>query len=471
MNEPKYKGVRAFGSRHHGNGKDGTLWGGEALRPLVDKLIAEVKATGASLPKKEKGFFLTSPPSEEHSPSGEVAPSEKKDSALAEGSEHFSPSEIRAREAAPYKRWETHWSLAAAINAPAVRHERLAWLVGQMFYQTGRAMAEQIVKLQFDQRTVITKADWAEHRAEFLELWRGLMAHWLATLSQPERDQLQILMPEAERDSFRILRGFYTLAARKSCDDFPVAQADLAARLGVSKQYGGQIIAHFDAGGILARTAPPVPHKAAARYRWLLPTEPPGVPTSSSLGAGAPVAAPVSVPTMHEIPAIPALAVPAAASSEATMAQTAPPPPPTQFIELRLLQQLLQVGTLNFDKHRESMQRQGHTPEVIAARVPRLQRAADRLVAAQLAYRLDELTASWNPPHGPRPPHNVAELIFFSAVKDRRYTYGAISVALRSVRDWPNEAACRTIADKLVSIGLLTPDYRVNEDPEQLRSL
>ncbi len=489
MNKPKYRGVRAPGTRNHGNGMLGAIYSGEGLTDFVADLAASSKDNVFSLPEKEKGFFLTASSSEEHAPSGRAAPSEEENIALAESHRKFSAPKLARREPKPYQLWEKSWFRRAAIDTPAVRHDRLAWLVGQMSHQVSRAMAEQIVKLQFDQRTVITNADWAEHRKEFLELWRGLMERWRATLSQPERDQLQLLMTEAERDTFRIVRSFHTLVSTRSEPDFPILQANLAARLGVSKQYAGQIVARLVDQGIIYRTVEPITRLRAAHYRWRLAPiaatpEPSGAQQSipPSIATNATPALPQATAS-HPVPAsigdLPSPHLPADTPVETPKLPHAPnscdqfaqghtpPAPQKQSVEIRFLDHLSKVREVNFNLYRDANLRRGVAADDLEANIERLQRASDRLVALRLAYRLDTATVSLNTPKGALPLSNFHHQLLKNVIKYGTLDLQALQLAVCVGRGGPQHADLETAAGLFVAERLLTPDYRLNPDPDQ----
>ena len=488
MNKPKYKGVRAPGTRNHGNGKLGAIYGGDDLTEFVANLAAVAETNVFSLPEKEKGLFLIPLSSEEHAPSGGAASSEEENIALVESGGSLSAPKLARRDPEPYQLWEKSWFRSAAIDAPAVRHDRLASLVGQMFHQVGRAMAEQIVMLQFDQRAVITKADRTEHRQEFLELWRGLMKRWQAALSQPEHDHLQLLMTEAERDSFRIVRGFHAFVATQSEPDFPIWQANLGARLGVTKQYAGQIVARLVDQGIISRTVEPIPRLRAAHYRWLLAppdaTPEPGgarqsVPPSTATNvnpvlpqatASHPVLASTGdLPPQH-LPAYTPIETPKPLRSTNSCDQSAkghsPPASQKQSVEVRFLDHLYKVGKVDFDVFRSAKLRQGVPLDVVDAQIGRLQSACNRLVALRLAYRLDANTVSVNTPKGALPLSNLHHQLLRNVMKYGTLDLRALQLAVCAGRGGPQHADLETAAKLFVAERLLTPDYRLNADPD-----
>lgn len=134
-------------------------------------------------------------------------------------------------------------------------------------------MAEKFVLEQFARRQCRTNANEKEHLREFGDFWGGLHLEWLAILTAAERTIFEDLVPDCERDAFRIVRSYARKAAVDNRPDFRVVRDDLAARVGMTGRGAGLLIRRFSSAGILDRTQEYVPHKSAARYRYLLPME------------------------------------------------------------------------------------------------------------------------------------------------------------------------------------------------------
>jgi hypothetical protein len=157
------------------------------------------------------------------------------------------------------------------ITATGTRNGKLANLVGEIFHQVGRDMAQRLAAAQFQTKTAATKADEAEHMASFEKLWAGLAEKWAATLSVAERDLFTQLETENERDAFRIVRSFARKAAQDGVPDFPIVRDSLAERLGVTGKGAAWIRDKLAKLGIIAKTRDYIPNKFAARYKWLVP--------------------------------------------------------------------------------------------------------------------------------------------------------------------------------------------------------
>ena len=92
---------------------------------------------------------------------------------------------------------------------------------------------------------------------------------WRAELSASEREKFEALPLESnDRPAFRIIRNFARLANDPE-DDFKIVAEHLATRLGVTLQTACNIRLRFCDSGILQPTAPYVPQKFAARFRWI----------------------------------------------------------------------------------------------------------------------------------------------------------------------------------------------------------
>jgi hypothetical protein len=161
------------------------------------------------------------------------------------------------------------WQLRFAITAPRTRHEKLKVLVGHIFRQVGREVAQRNAELQYNEKAVPTTATLSEHLQEFDELWDWWETQWLTELSASERKKFHALRLESnDRPAFRIIRNFARLVNDHE-DDFKIVAEHLATRLGVTLQTACNIRLRFCDSGILESTAAHVPHKFAARFRWI----------------------------------------------------------------------------------------------------------------------------------------------------------------------------------------------------------
>jgi hypothetical protein len=155
------------------------------------------------------------------------------------------------------------------ITATGTRNQKLGGLVGEVFHQVGRGVAQRLAQAQFRGKTAATKASEAEHMASFDKLWQGLAEKWAAQLSAAEREILAQLETENERDGYRIIRSFSRKAEQDGAADFPIVRDSLAARLGITGPGAAKIRDKLVRLGATAKTAEYVPNKFAARFRWL----------------------------------------------------------------------------------------------------------------------------------------------------------------------------------------------------------
>jgi hypothetical protein len=164
-----------------------------------------------------------------------------------------------------YRGTHGEWRQSFAITAPRSRHERLAKLVGTAFYQAGRNVVLENVRLQYDESNPRPSTSLEEHLAEFDDLWAGMERDWRAKLSATEREKFDGLTTDTERDAFRIIHNW---SRADSADDFKIQVEGLAARIGLSIRGAGKLRSRFCVMGILSKTADYIPHKRCARYRW-----------------------------------------------------------------------------------------------------------------------------------------------------------------------------------------------------------
>lgn len=153
----------------------------------------------------------------------------------------------------------------------STRRKLLQKLCGQLFHQVGFNMAQRFAAEHFTRKQCTTKAGEKTHRKECGDFWNGLHQDWLGKLATAERTIFDNLTTDYERDAFRIVRSYAKQARTRQQHDFPIGRDDLAARIGMSDKGAGLLLKRFCATdtGIIERTQEYVPHKTAARYRWM----------------------------------------------------------------------------------------------------------------------------------------------------------------------------------------------------------
>lgn len=184
---------------------------------------------------------------------------------------HFPDREKSFLSLSPYRTTELLEKLG--ISRSCTRNQKLGELVGEVFHQVGYTVARQLAKVQFEQKTVATRATEAEHLESFAGLWLGLVRNWSASLTAEERKIYDRMRTENERDAFRIIRSYAREAKADALGDFPIARDNLAQRLGLSGKGAAGIRDKLTTLGAILRTADYVPNKAATRYRWVADAE------------------------------------------------------------------------------------------------------------------------------------------------------------------------------------------------------
>ena len=181
---------------------------------------------------------------------------------------HF-PDKRKKLLSPPFLYRETELLQKLGITATGTRNDKLANLVGEVFHQVGRDVAQRLATAQFRTKTATTNAEEPEHMASFEKLWAGLAEKWAATLSTTEREIFTRLETENERDAFRIVRSYARKADQDGAADFPIVRDNLAARLGLTGNGAAGIRDKLARLGAIVKTADYVPNKFAARFRWL----------------------------------------------------------------------------------------------------------------------------------------------------------------------------------------------------------
>jgi hypothetical protein len=156
------------------------------------------------------------------------------------------------------------------ITAPSTRHSKLLRLVGELFFQYGREVSRKLAEVQYSEASPAPAANLEDHLAEFDQSWAGMERQWLRKLSPAEREKFDNLTTGTEREAFRILRNW----SQTDAPDFKAHCRTLSERLGMTLQGAAAIRGRFCSLGILRQTAQYVPHKLAARYKWIANHEP-----------------------------------------------------------------------------------------------------------------------------------------------------------------------------------------------------
>jgi hypothetical protein len=142
-------------------------------------------------------------------------------------------------------------------------------LVDHIFRQVGRGTALANAEAQHREAVIVPKATLGEHIEEFTEYWQWKLSGWLSELPEAELTRFDRLSTENERDAVRIIQSFARLAASNSERDFKIQCQSLADRLGITLAGASKIRMKLSELGFIRPTAPYVPKKFAARFKWV----------------------------------------------------------------------------------------------------------------------------------------------------------------------------------------------------------
>ena len=153
----------------------------------------------------------------------------------------------------------------AAQEDDPIKHMMVRETLGIREGGFGILMSQGLVdEMQYNEAVPTPAASLPEHLAEFKQMWLGMDRKWNAKLSPTEREKFDSLS-ENDRDVFRILRNW----SQTDSNDFRVHCRSLGNRLGVTLKTAANIRRRFCCLGIMCKSAEYVPHKLAARFRWI----------------------------------------------------------------------------------------------------------------------------------------------------------------------------------------------------------
>jgi hypothetical protein len=131
--------------------------------------------------------------------------------------------------------------------------------------QCGREIVRKLAELQHTEADPAPVATLTEHLADFDKAWVGMQRKWLRKLSPSERAKYDSRTTDNEREAFKIVHNW----SQTDSPDCYVHCRTLGERIGVTLQSAADIRRRFCVDGILRKTAEYVPHKRAARYKWI----------------------------------------------------------------------------------------------------------------------------------------------------------------------------------------------------------
>jgi len=124
-----------------------------------------------------------------------------------------------------------NWLDQFAIKQPSTRHAQLRELVYCIFRQVSHRVARTLADLQYQSARVQPKGTLADHLEEFEKLWKWTTDNGMRIFQRESAKSSLNLKPGSNATSFRILKNFARLAARKKEAGFPLPIQNAAARL------------------------------------------------------------------------------------------------------------------------------------------------------------------------------------------------------------------------------------------------
>ena len=151
------------------------------------------------------------------------------------------------------------------IPRTGTRNGVMAKLVGELFHKFGHAVSEQIVCQHYQIHGSNVRTGLNEHVREFKQALKSFRKKELARLSRFERERFDKLQSEPQREAFFLCRSF----AKVTSGEFPLSQASLADRVGLTPPGAGYVIERLIEVGAIKKTAKTQPHRRCAHYRWI----------------------------------------------------------------------------------------------------------------------------------------------------------------------------------------------------------
>ena len=150
------------------------------------------------------------------------------------------------------------------ITKKGTRHGVLVKLIGELSHKFGLQLSERIVEKHYElyRDNVTTGLD--DHMREFRNAWRSFRKKKEKQMTDAERVRFDKLQTEPQREAFLLCRSF---AALKK--EFPLSQASLADRVGVTQQGAGYVIEKLISVGAIEKTANAKTNRKSAYYKWM----------------------------------------------------------------------------------------------------------------------------------------------------------------------------------------------------------
>jgi hypothetical protein len=156
------------------------------------------------------------------------------------------------------------------VERKGTRNNMLMQLIGDLIHKFGREAAERIAREHFAryQKNIGTSLD--EHMRAFATAWQLMRQKLVDSLLPAERNIFDALTSEHQREGFLIVRAFAGAAEQKGDKDFQISQSSLADRLSITPPGAADVIRKLCEVKLINQTQPPIRHKSAGRFCWLL---------------------------------------------------------------------------------------------------------------------------------------------------------------------------------------------------------
>ena len=149
------------------------------------------------------------------------------------------------------------------ITKKGTRHGVLVKLIGELSHKFGLQLSERIVTQHYAlyHDKVTTGHD--DHMREFHSAWKSFRKEKEKQMTDAERVRFDKLQTEPQREAFLLCRSFAELKK-----EFPLSQASLADRVGVTQQGAGYVIEKLISVGAIEKTANAKTNRKSAYYKW-----------------------------------------------------------------------------------------------------------------------------------------------------------------------------------------------------------
>jgi hypothetical protein len=149
------------------------------------------------------------------------------------------------------------------ITRKGTRHGVSVKLIGDLSHKFGLQLSEQIVSQHYEmyRDNVTTGRD--DHIREFRNAWKSFHKEKIKQMTDSERIKFDKLKTEPQREAFLLCRSFAALKRK-----FPLSQASLADRVGVTQQGAGYVIEKLISVGAIEKMACAKTNRKSAYYKW-----------------------------------------------------------------------------------------------------------------------------------------------------------------------------------------------------------